>query len=85
MQLNMYHIQRNTLIQSEKWYHKNHEFLLIMHRDWRGSEVKAISLMNKVCKRLKNDSASTTSITKYHSRMTGVKVYKYLKLRRFFS
>lgn len=75
MQLNMYHIQRNTLI----------EFLHIMHRDWRGSEVKAISLMNKVCKRLKNDSASTTSITKYHSRMTGVKVYKYLKLRRFFS
>lgn len=50
MQLNMYHIQRNTLIQSEKWYHKNHEFLHIMHRDWRGSEVKAISLMNKVCK-----------------------------------
>lgn len=27
MQLNMYHIQCNTLIQSEKWYHKNHEVI----------------------------------------------------------
>lgn len=41
--------------------------------------------MNKVCKQLKNYSASTTIITEYHSWMTGVKVYKYHKLGHFFS
>lgn len=55
-----------------------------MYRDWRGLEVKVILLMNKVCKRFKNDLVFIISIIKYYSRMIGVKVYKYFKLRRFF-